>query len=179
LRAVVALLFPVVATGLVVFLRRYRGADRTAVALALLTAVGLCLVIALAWAQRRFGGTVTEAGRLREAGLHAGLAAGLSTAAVAAALLAIRWASDQQTSPAAETWLQAFVRALGALGVSLASGFPAYLAVGGVLGALAGLGTAEILVACAVSTGRADSPAGDPADMPETSMPPAAPAPPS
>jgi hypothetical protein len=179
LRAVVALLLPVVATGLVVFLRRYRGTDRTAVALALLTAVGLCLMIALAWAQRRFGGKVTTAGRVREAGLHAGLVAGLCTAAVGAALLAIRWASDQQTSPAAEVWLEAFARALATLGVSLASGLPAYLAVGGVLGALAGLGTAEIVLGCAAPLGRAERPAGGQADMPETSMPPVTPAPPS
>jgi hypothetical protein len=177
LRAVVAVLAPVVVTGLVVFLRRYRGADRTAVALALLTAVGVCVVIGLTWAQSRFGGRVTTAGRLREAGLHAGLVAGVCTAALGAGLLAIRWASDQQTSPAAEAWLSAFARALGALGASLAWGFPAYLGVGGVLGAVAGLGIAEIVLGCA-APGRDAERQAPGAGADPTAVPRAAPAPP-
>ncbi len=49
LRAVVVALAILVTIGLLVFLQRYRGADRTAMALSLLTGGGLCLVVALAW----------------------------------------------------------------------------------------------------------------------------------
>jgi hypothetical protein len=155
LRAVVALLLTLVATGLVVFLRRYRGADRTAVALALLSAAGLCLVVGLAWFQHRFGGRPTAAARVRQAGLWTGLLAGVSAAEVGAVLLALRWAIDQQGSPAAELLAPAFVRALTALGPAMLTGAPAYLAVGGAVGALAGLGVAEIVLGCAVPEGPA------------------------
>jgi hypothetical protein len=119
------------------------------VALCLLSAVGLCLTLALVWFQQRFGGTTAPAGQVRGAGLRAGLVAGLCTAEVGAVLLAVRWAIDQQTSPAAERFVSAFLRALTSLVFSTAPGLPAYLAVGGVAGALVGLGVAEIIVGCA------------------------------
>ena len=84
-------------------------------------------------------------GRLREIGLRAGILAGLGAVAVSAGLLALRWALDQQASVVAERLGPAFVRAVQALAVSLASGLPAYLALGAVIGALVGLGVAEAI----------------------------------
>src|SRR5512138_117082 len=86
-RAVAAVLLALVATGLVVFLRRYRGGDRTAVALSLLSAVGVCLALALLWFQYRVGGRTVAVGCVREAGLRAGLLGGLCMAEMAAVLL--------------------------------------------------------------------------------------------
>jgi hypothetical protein len=168
-RAVAAVLLALVATGLVVFLRRYRGGDRTAVVLCLLSAVGLCLTVALVWFQHKLGGTAAPAGRVRGAGAFAGLVAGLCTAEVGAVLLAVRWAIDQQTSPAAERFASAFVRALASLASSLAPGLPAYLAVGGVAGVLVGLAVAEIVIGCAVPAERASRPA--PERLPSSTSP--------
>ncbi|HWU41434.1 MAG TPA: hypothetical protein VN203_27580, partial [Candidatus Acidoferrum sp.] len=54
LRALVVALAALVVIGLLVFLQRYRGADRTALALSVLEGAGLCLVIALIRFQRRW-----------------------------------------------------------------------------------------------------------------------------
>jgi hypothetical protein len=149
LRAVVVVLVTLTATGVVVFLRRYRGADRTALALDLILSAGLCLILGLAWFHRRFGGRRMSRGRLREIGLRVGIVAGVSAVAVSAGLLALRWALDQQASLVAERVAPAFLHALRALGVSLATGLPAYLALGAVMGALLGLGVAEAIRASA------------------------------
>lgn len=158
LRALVAALAILVTIGLLVFLQRYRGADRTAMALSLLTGGGLCLVGALAWFQRRFSGTVMTRGVLWRIGLRSGALAGVCTAGVGVCLLAARWAIDQLAGPAGERFFPAFLRALAALGLEMALGLPAYLAVGAVVGLLAGLFVAE---AIGISAERVAS--GDPA----------------
>ncbi len=145
LRAVVAALATLVAIGVVVFLRRYRGADRTAMALSLLVGGGLCLVVALTWFQRQCGGGVMTRRDLWGIGLRYGGLAGVGTTGVGIGLLAVRWAIDQQAGPAAEPFIPAFFRALAALGFEMAVGFPAYLAVGAVVGGLAGLVIAEAI----------------------------------
>lgn len=145
LRAVVVALAILVTIGLLVFLQRYRGADRTAMALSLLTGAGLCLVVALAWFQRRFSGTVMTRRDLWRIGLRSGAVAGVCTTGVGVSLLAARWAIDQLAGPAAERFLPAFLRALAALGLEMALGFPAYLAVGAVVGVLVGLVVAEAI----------------------------------
>ena len=145
LRAVVASLVILVTIGLLVFLQRYRGADRTAMALSLLTGGGLCLVVALAWFQRRFSGAVMTRRDLRRIGLRSGAVAGVCTAGVGVCLLAARWAIDQLAGPAGERFFPAFLRALAALGLEMALGFPAYLAVGAVVGVLVGLVVAEAI----------------------------------
>jgi hypothetical protein len=146
LRAVVAVLLALVTIGLLVFLRRYRGADRTALALAALASAGCCLGLALAWFECRFGGCRLPASRLREHGLRAGILAGVGTAALSTLLLAVRWAMDQQAGLVAEEFLPAFLRALGALGRALAPGLAAYAALAAVLGALGGLAIAELVL---------------------------------
>jgi len=140
--AVVATL---VLVGLGVFLRRYRGADRTAMALAMLVGAGLCLILGLAWFQRRFGGATMTRRRLREIGLRAGAIAGLGTNGVGVGLLAVRWAFDQQAGPTGDRFLPAFLRALSVLGSELVAGLPAFLAMGAVIGSLVGLGIAEAI----------------------------------
>ncbi|MFB3817083.1 MAG: hypothetical protein ACE147_05405 [Candidatus Methylomirabilales bacterium] len=147
LRAVVAVLLALVGIGFMVFLRRYRGADRTALALAELTSAGCCLALALAWFGCRFGGRRLPAARLREHGLRAGILAGVGTAGLSTGLLAVRWAMDQQAGLVAEDFLPAFLRALAALGRALAPGLAAYAALGAVLGALAGLAVAQLVLA--------------------------------
>lgn len=145
LRAVIVALAILVTIGLLVFLQRYRGADRTAMALSLLTGGGLCLVVALAWFQRRFCGRVMTRRDLWRIGLRSGAVAGVCTAGVGVCLLAVRWAIDQLAGPAGERFLPAFLRALVALGLEMALGFPAYLAVGAVVGVLSGLIVAEAI----------------------------------
>ncbi|HEX9899882.1 MAG TPA: hypothetical protein VGC81_11690, partial [Candidatus Methylomirabilis sp.] len=54
-------------------------------------------------------------------------------------------AVDEQATPVGGHFGQAFLRALGTLGVEMAVGFPAYLAVGAVVGALTGLAVAEAI----------------------------------
>jgi len=149
LRAVVVVLSTLTATGVVVFLRRYRGADRTALALDLILSAALCLIAGLAWFQWRFGGESIRRERLREIGLRTGILAGLAAVAVSAGLLAVRWALDQQTSLVAQQLGLACLRALHALGLSLATGLPAYLALGAVVGALIGFCVSEAIGACA------------------------------
>jgi hypothetical protein len=144
-RAVVGALATLVVISLVVFLRRYRAADRTALALSLLTGAGLCLVGALAGFQLRFRGERMSRRELRGIGLRWGAVAGLCTGGVGVVLLAVRWAIDQQSSPVGEELLQAFLRALGTLGLEMVLGLPAYLAVGAVVGALTGLALAEAI----------------------------------
>ncbi len=145
LRAVVVALAILVTIGLLVFLQRYRGADRTAMALSLLTGGGLCLVAALAGFQRGFSGRVMTRRDLWRIGLRSGAVAGVCTAGVGVCLLAARWAIDQLAGPAGERFFPAFLRALAALGLEMALGFPAYLAVGAVVGLLAGLLVAEAI----------------------------------
>ncbi len=143
LRAVVVVLATLVIIGLLVFLQRYRGADRTAMALSLLIGGGLCLVVALIWFQSGFRGMVMTRRHLWGIGLRYGAIAGVFAGGVGMVLLAVSWALDQQAGPAGDLFLTAFLRALESLGFKMATGFPAYLAVGGVVGALAGLAVAE------------------------------------
>lgn len=145
LRAFVAALTSLVVIGLLVFLQRYRGADRTAMALSVLGGAGLCLVVALIWFQRRFSGQVMTRLSLWGIGLRSGAVAGVCNSGVSVVLLAVRWAIDQQAGPAGDLFLPAFLHALAALGVQVAGGFPAYLAAGAVVGALAGLAVAEAI----------------------------------
>jgi len=145
LRAVMAALATLVGIGLVVFLRRYRGADRTALALSFLTAAGLCLVPALIWFHHRFSGARMTRRELWGIGLRWGAVAGLCTSGVGVTLLALRWAVDERASPVGGRFLQAFLSALGTLGIEMAVGFPAYLAVGAVVGGLTGLAVAEAI----------------------------------
>jgi hypothetical protein len=141
----VAALAVLVMVGLLVFLQRYRGADRTAMALSLLMGGGLCLVVALVWFQARFRATVMTRRRLWGIGLRYGAVAGVFAGGIGMMLLAVRWAIDQLGRPAGELFLPAFLRALGALGLEMARGTPAYLTVGAVVGSLVGLAVAEAI----------------------------------
>jgi hypothetical protein len=145
LRAVIAALATLVAIGLVVFLQRYRAADWTALALSLLTGAGLCLVVALAVFQIVFSGKPMSRRDLRGIGFRWGALMGLCTSAVGLTLLAVRWALDERASPVGGHFMQAFLRALGTLGIEMVLGFPAYLAVGAVVGALTGWAVAEAI----------------------------------
>jgi hypothetical protein len=145
LRAVVVALASLVMIGLMVFLQRYRGADRTAMVLSLLSGAGLCLVVALLWFQRRFSGRAMARRDLRGVGLRWGAAAGVCTSGVVVILLAVRWAVDQRAGPTGDHFIPAFLYAVAALGIEMAVGFPAYLAVGALVGGLAGLGVAEAI----------------------------------
>jgi hypothetical protein len=78
-------------------------------------------------------------------GLRWGAVAGLCTSGVSVTLLAVRWALDERASPVGGRFVQGFLRALGTLGIEMAVGFPAYLAVGAVMGALTGLAVAEAI----------------------------------
>ncbi len=143
--AVVLALGTLVIIGLVVFFRRYRGADRTAMALSLLVGGGLCLVLALIWFQGRFNGMVMMRRQLQGIGLRHGAVAGVFAGGIGVILLAVRWAIDQQAGPAGDPFLPAFFRALVALGLQMAVSLPAYLAVGAVVGGLVGLAVAEAI----------------------------------
>lgn len=168
LRAVMAALTTLVGFGLVIFLRRYRGADRTALVLSLLTGAGLCLVPALIWFHRRFSGARLTRRELWGIGLRWGAVAGLCTSGVSVTLLAVRWAVDERASPAGGHLVQAFLHALATLGIEMAVGFPAYLAVGALVGALTGLAVAEAIGTLA----RREPPPGpDGADGSETARP--------
>ena len=120
--AVVGILTTPVAIGLLVFLRRYRGADRTAMALGTLVGIGLCAVVGLAWFQRRFGGTEMSRRRLQWIGFRCGGVAGMCAWAVAVILLGVRWAIDQMGGPVGEPFIPAFLRALMALWVEMFTG---------------------------------------------------------
>lgn len=168
LRAVVGALATLVVIGLVVFLHRYRAADRTALALSLLTGAGLCLVVALAWFQFRFSGEPMSRRDLRGIGLRWGGIMGVCTSGVSVTLLAARWAVDEQAGPVGGQFVQAFRLALTSLGIEMVVGLPAYLTVGAVVGALAGLGVAEAIIISA----RRDPPGGPSgADESETARP--------
>ena len=145
LRAVVLALASLVLIGLGVFFRRYRGADRTAMALSVLVGAGICLVMGVSWFQGRFGGEVMPRRRLWGIGARCGALAGACTSGVGIVLLAARWALDQQAWPMGEPLLPAFLRALRALGFEMSAALPAYLAVGAVVGGLCGLGVAEAI----------------------------------
>lgn len=146
---VVVILATPVLIGLGVFLKRYRGTDRTAMALAVLVGGGLCLVVGLAWFQRRFSGKAMSRQSLRWVGFRWGAVAGACAGGVGVALLAVRWAIDQLGGPVGEQFLPAFLRALSALWWTTLPGLPAYLAVGVVLGVAIGLAAAEAVRACA------------------------------
>jgi hypothetical protein len=146
---IVALLATPVGLGLGVFLKRYRGTDRTAMALGVLVGGGLCLILGLAWFQRRFGGTAMTRQSLRRIGFRCGAAGGFCAGGVGVLLLAARWAIDQLGGPAGERFGPAFLRALAALWWTTLPGLPAYLAVGILLGAAVGLIAAEAIGACA------------------------------
>ncbi len=145
LRAVVTAVAALVIIGLTVFLRRYRGADRTAMALSLLVGGGMWLMCGLAWFQLRFCHRVVPRRALRGIGLRYGALAGALTAGIGIVLLAVRWAMDQLASPVSEPFIVAFWRALVALGEHLAAGAVAYLAAGAMLGALVGFLIAEAI----------------------------------
>jgi hypothetical protein len=145
LRAFALALAILVVIGLLVFLQRYRGADRTAMALSVLGGAGLCLVAALIWFQRRWSGRVMTRLSLWGIGLRTGAVAGVCTSGVGVVLLALRWAIDQRATPAGELLLPAFFHALGGLGTEMARALPAYLGAGAVVGALVGLVVAEAI----------------------------------
>ncbi len=145
LRAFVAALTTLVVIGLLVFVQRYRGADRTAMALSVLGGAGLCLVVALIWFQCRWSGRVMTRLSLWGIGLRSGAVAGVCTSGVGVILLAVRWAIDQQAGPIAEPFLPAFSHALASLTMEMAAGFPAFLAAGAVVGALTGMAVAEAI----------------------------------
>ena len=146
--AVLILALPVL-LGLGVFLRRYRGTDRTAMVLALLVGIGLVLIFGLAWFQVAYGGREVSRHRLRWVGFHCGALAGLTGGPLGVTLLAVRWAIDQLGGPVGERFLPALVKALGALGMELLVGLPAFVTWSLVLGALIGFGVAEAIAACA------------------------------
>jgi uncharacterized membrane protein AbrB (regulator of aidB expression) len=146
---VVVILATPVLIGLGVFLKRYRGTDRTAMALGVLVGGGLCLIVGLAWFQRRFGGTAMSRQSLRWIGFRWGAVGGACAGGVAVLLLAVRWAIDQLGGPVGEQFGPAFLRALSALWWTTLPGLPAYLAVGVVLGVTIGLAVAEAVGACA------------------------------
>lgn len=145
LRAFVAALTSLVVIGLLVFLHRYRGADRTAMALSVLGGAGLCLVVALIRFQRRWSGRVMTRLGLWGIGLRSGAVAGICTSGIGVVLLAVRWAMEQHSGPMGSPFFPSFLRALAALGLQMATGFPAFIAAGAVVGALAGLGVAELI----------------------------------
>ncbi len=145
LGAVVAAVATLVAIGVAVFLRRYRGADRTAMALSLLVGGGVCLMSGLAWFQCRFSQRVMPRHALRRIGLRYGAVGGMLTGGIGIVLHAVRWGMDQLASPASDPFLAAFWRALVALARHLAAGAVAYLAIGAMTGALIGLVLAETI----------------------------------
>jgi Na+/H+ antiporter NhaA len=145
LRAFLVALAGVVTLGALVFLRRYRSNDRTALALGLLVGGGVCLVVALAWFQRRFGGRAILRRQLWQTGVRSGIIAGISTTVLAVILLAARWALDQRVSPAAEPFGPGFLTALRAFAQQMSLGAVAYLAAGGGVGGLVGLLVAEMI----------------------------------
>ena len=158
IRALTALASVLVAIGLSVFLRRYRGADRTAMAFGLTVGAGTCLMVALLWFQRRFAGTIMTRRALRRLGTKSGAVAGGCTIGVAIGLLALRWGIDQAAGPAGDQFGPAFVRAFSALAVQMAWGIPLYLAVGAAVGALLGLGLAELIGSAAPGVPDPDRP---------------------
>ena len=145
LRAFLIALAGIVTLGALVFLRRYRSTDRTALALGLLVGGGVCLVVALAWFQRRYGGAVLQRRQLWRSGSRAGVVAGIGTTVLAVILLAARWALDQRMSPAAEAFGPGFLTALRAFAQQLSLATAAYLAAGSAAGGVLGLLVAELI----------------------------------
>jgi len=145
----VGILATPVALGLGVFLRRYRGADRTAMALGVLVGAGICLIAALAWFQRRFGGTDMDRQTLRWTGFQCGLIAGGCAGGIGIVLLAVRWAIDQLGGPVGEQFWPAFCVRCWRSGGRPCRGLPAYLAAGIVLGGALGLVLPRRVAACA------------------------------
>ena len=143
-----AILALLTSTGIVVFLRRYRGADRTALALAVLEGIGICLVVVLGWFQCRYGGTIVRRQWLRWIGFRYGAVVGAGAGGLGILLLAIRWGIDQLGGPVSEEFLPAFWRAFAALLTETATGLPAYIPVGFAAGAAIGLLVAEVIGRC-------------------------------
>lgn len=160
LRAVAGILSVLVAIGLVVFLRRYRGADRTAMAFGLTVGAGLCLMVATLWFQHRFAGSAMTRRALRRIGMKSGAVAGGATIGPILGLLALRWGLDQMATPAGDHFLPAFLRAFSALAVEMVWGIPQYLVAGAMVGAVAGLLLAEVLAVLAPGI-RIPSPAAE------------------
>ncbi len=149
LRAAIGILAALVLLCLGAFLRRYRGADQTAMFLAMLVSAGLCLVFGLAWFRGRFEGAAMTGRKLRLLGLRYGAVTGLCTPALGIGLLAVRWALDLQATPTGDRFVPAFFMAMSVLGKEMAAGTPAFVAISGVLGSLLGLAVAEIIIALA------------------------------
>ncbi len=145
LRAFIVALATLVVIGLLVFLQRYRGADRTAMVLSVLGGAGLCLVVALIRFQRRWSDQAMTRRSLWGIGLCSGAVAGVCTSGVGVGLLALRWALDQRTAPGGDLFMPAFFHALAALGMEMAQALPAYAAAGAVVGALVGLAVSEAI----------------------------------
>ena len=145
LRAVVVSLGTLVLIGILVFMQRYRGADRTAIALSILGGAGVCLVVALFRFHCKFSGQVVTRLSLWGIGLRSGAVAGLCATVVGVVLLAVRWAIDQLGGPTGDLFLPAFLRALISLGRGMAASFPAYMAAGAAMGALLGVVVAELI----------------------------------
>jgi hypothetical protein len=131
-----------------VFLRRYRGTDRTAVVLAVLIGIGVATVLGLIWFLMAWGGREATRGQLRWAGFRIGGAAGVLAGPIGVALLGIRWAIDQLGGPVGEQFLPAFLKALAALALELLPGLPAFATLSLVLGALVGVSVGEVIGAC-------------------------------
>jgi hypothetical protein len=145
LRATVLALASLGIIGVGVLVRRYRGADRTAIALSVLVGAVLCLMAGLTWFQCCFGGEVMPRQRLRRIGVWCGAMAGAFTSGVGIVLLSVRWALDHQAGPVGGPFLPAFLRALESLGFEMSLGLLAYVVVGAVMGALTGLAIAEAI----------------------------------
>jgi len=160
LRALVVALAALVVIGLLVFLQRYRGADRTAMALSVLEGAGLCLVIALIRFQRRWSGRIMTRLSLWGIGFRNGAVAGVCTSGVVVLVLALRWAMDQRTAPAGELFWLAFLYALAMLGMEMAPALPMYVAAGAAVGALVGLTVAEAIGISAERVATAPLPSG-------------------
>jgi len=149
--AVIVVAVPVI-LGVGVFLRRYRGTDRTALALAVLVSIGLTLLCSLAWFQVRWAGRHVGRNQLRWAGFRIGAFAGFLAGPIAVGLLGVRWAIDQLGGPVGEQFLPALVKALSALALEVVSGIPVFAVLSMLLGALTGWAVAEIIAACCPAT---------------------------
>lgn len=145
----VGVIFTLVSIGLVVFLRRYRGADRTAMAFGLLVGAGICLLVALVWFQGRYGGRTMSRQGLRRLGIRGGAVAGGCTIGPTIGLLALRWGFERTAGLSGDPLLPASLQALVSLTLEMAWGLPVYMAIGAAVGALVGWGVGEAIGAWA------------------------------
>ena len=158
--AVVGVLCTLVAIGLVVFLQRYRGADRTAMVFGALVGAGLCLIVGLVRFQVHCAGRRMTRRDLRWVGVKSGGVAGGCTIGVTICLLALRWGIDQAAGPTGDHFLPAFLRAFSALAVEMVWGIPVYLVTGALAGVLLGLVIAEVIAVSARDVAKRTSPEG-------------------